>query len=99
MGQSLQNNSPRAATQVSNYRYKELMWLNRHPYLPAALLAMATLLIAGWPGLAVGFCWSTVAVWHATFSINSLAHVIGRQRYVTGDQVEEQLAAGAADNG
>ena len=86
MGQSLQNNSPRAATQVSNYRYKELMWLNRHPYLPAALLAMATLLIAGWPGLAVGFCWSTVAVWHATFSINSLAHVIGRQRYVTGDQ-------------
>jgi stearoyl-CoA desaturase (delta-9 desaturase) len=27
-----------------------------------------------------------VAVWHATFSINSLAHLIGRPRYVTGDQ-------------
>ena len=67
-------------------RYKELVWLNHQPYLPAALLAMTTWLIAGWPGLAVGFCWSTVAVWHATFSINSLAHVIGRQRYVTGDQ-------------
>jgi stearoyl-CoA desaturase (Delta-9 desaturase) len=67
-------------------RYKELVWLDRHPYLPAALLAILTWLIAGWPGLAVGFCWSTVAVWHATFSINSLAHVIGRQRYVTGDQ-------------
>ena len=67
-------------------RYRELVWLDRHPYLPAALLAIMTWLIAGWPGLVVGFCWSTVAVWHATFSINSLAHVVGRQRYVTGDQ-------------
>jgi len=67
-------------------RYKELMWLDRHPYLPAALLAMTTWLIAGLPGLVVGFCWSTVVLWHATFCINSLAHVIGRQRYVTGDQ-------------
>jgi stearoyl-CoA desaturase (delta-9 desaturase) len=67
-------------------RYKELVWLDRQPYLPAALLAGATWLIAGWPGLAIGFCWSTVAVWHVTFSINSLAHVVGRQRYVTGDQ-------------
>ena len=67
-------------------RYKELMWLDRHPYLPAALLGTATWLIAGWPGLVVGFCWSTVALWHATFCINSLAHVAGRQRYVTGDQ-------------
>lgn len=67
-------------------RYKELLWLDRQPYLPAALLALATWLIAGLPGLAIGFCCSTVAVWHATFSINSLAHVVGRQRYVTGDQ-------------
>jgi stearoyl-CoA desaturase (delta-9 desaturase) len=42
-------------------------------------------LIAGWPGLVVGFCWSTVAVWHVTFSINSIAHVAGRQSYITGD--------------
>ena len=67
-------------------RYKELVWLNRQPYLPAAVLAAVTWLIAGWPGLAIGFCCSTVVLWHATFSINSLAHVIGRQRYVTGDQ-------------
>jgi stearoyl-CoA desaturase (Delta-9 desaturase) len=67
-------------------RYKELIWLDRHRYLPAVLLASAAWLIAGWPGLAIGFCWSTVAVWHATFCINSLAHVVGRRRYVTGDQ-------------
>ena len=29
--------------------------------------------------------WSTVLVYHATFCINSLAHVHGRKRYVTGD--------------
>ena len=33
----------------------------------------------------VGFLWSTVLVYHATFCINSLAHVHGRRRYVTGD--------------
>jgi stearoyl-CoA desaturase (delta-9 desaturase) len=64
----------------------ELVWLERHSYLPVAALALLTWLIAGWPGLAIGFCWSTVAVWHVTFSINSLSHLIGRQPYVTGDQ-------------
>lgn len=67
-------------------RFPELRWLDRHPYLPAVALAAVTFLLAGWPGLVVGFCWSTVLVWHATFSINSLAHVIGRRRYVTGDE-------------
>ncbi|WP_313981978.1 acyl-CoA desaturase [Iodidimonas nitroreducens] len=43
-------------------------------------------LLAGWSGLVVGFFWSTVALWHATFFINSLAHVHGNQRYLTGDQ-------------
>lgn len=66
-------------------RYPELRWLNRHPYFPAAVLAAIAWLVAGWPGLVFGFCWSTVAVWHATFTINSLAHLIGRRRYVTGD--------------
>ena len=42
-------------------------------------------LIGGWSGLVVGFVWSTVLLYHATFCINSLAHVHGRKRYVTGD--------------
>ncbi len=33
----------------------------------------------------VGFLWSTVLVYHATFCINSVAHVYGRSRYVTAD--------------
>jgi len=67
-------------------RYKDLVWLNRHPYLPAILLGVASWAIAGWPGLVIGFGWSTVVLWHATFSINSLAHLVGRRHYVTGDQ-------------
>ena len=33
-----------------------------------------------------GFFISTVALYHGTYAINSLAHVFGRQRYRTGDQ-------------
>jgi stearoyl-CoA desaturase (delta-9 desaturase) len=66
-------------------QYPELTWLERHPYLPAAVVATLTFLIAGWAGLVVGFFWSTVALYHGTFFINSLAHVHGTQRYVTGD--------------
>jgi len=66
-------------------RYPELMWLHKYELVPAVLLAALCYLIAGWPGLVVGFVWSTVLVYHATFCINSLAHVSGTKRYVTGD--------------
>ena len=66
-------------------KYPELVWLDRHPYFPATILGIASWLIAGWSGLVVGFVWSTVLLYHGTFFINSLAHVHGTQRYVTGD--------------
>jgi stearoyl-CoA desaturase (Delta-9 desaturase) len=66
-------------------RYPELMWLHRHELVPGIALGAICLLIGGWSGLVVGFFWSTVLVYHATFCINSLAHVRGRKRYVTGD--------------
>ncbi len=66
-------------------RYPELRLLDRFELAPAALLAGLCVLAAGWPGLVVGFLWSTVAVYHSTFCINSLAHIHGRRRYVTGD--------------
>lgn len=65
--------------------YPELMWLHRLELLPAAALAGLCFIAAGWSGLVVGFLWSTVLLYHATFCINSLAHVHGRKRYVTGD--------------
>ena len=66
-------------------RYPELMWLHRLELLPAIALGALCFLVAGWSGLVVGFFWSTVLVYHATFCINSLAHVLGSKRYVTGD--------------
>jgi stearoyl-CoA desaturase (delta-9 desaturase) len=66
-------------------KYPELLFLHWFEQLPTVLMAAACYLIAGWPGLVVGFLWSTVLVYHATFCINSLAHVSGRKRYVTGD--------------
>ena len=66
-------------------KFPELMWLHRYEQLPAFVLAVVCLAVAGWPGLIVGFFWSTVAVYHGTFSINSLAHLVGKRRYVTGD--------------
>ncbi|HVN02140.1 MAG TPA: acyl-CoA desaturase [Caulobacteraceae bacterium] len=66
-------------------RFPELVWLDRFELAPAALAALACFVLAGWPGLVVGFMWSTVLVYHATFCINSLAHVRGSRRYVTGD--------------
>jgi stearoyl-CoA desaturase (delta-9 desaturase) len=34
----------------------------------------------------VGFFLSTVILYHCTFLINSVAHVVGKKRYVTGDE-------------
>ena len=66
-------------------RFPELRLLHKCEILPAVALAGLSFLIAGWSGLVVGFFWSTVLVYHATFCINSLAHVRGSKRYVTGD--------------
>lgn len=65
--------------------YPELMLLHKFETLPALAMAGLCFLIAGWSGLVVGFLWSTVLLYHATFCINSLAHVHGSKRYVTGD--------------
>jgi stearoyl-CoA desaturase (Delta-9 desaturase) len=66
-------------------RYPELIWLDRYALVPPIMLAVLCLLLGGWSGLVVGFFWSTVIVYHATFCVNSLAHVSGATRYVTGD--------------
>lgn len=73
-------------------RYPEIAWLHRHELVPPIVLAVLCFLVAGWSGLVVGFFWSTVLVYHATFCINSLAHVHGRKRYVTGDDSRNNWA-------
>ncbi len=79
------NSKPNAETVRDLTQYRELVILNKTNYAPAFLLGFVVWLWGGWPMLVVGFFWSTVAVYHGTFAINSLAHVWGSQRYLTGD--------------
>jgi stearoyl-CoA desaturase (Delta-9 desaturase) len=73
-------------TKIADFaRQPELMWLHKYELVPPLVLASVCYGVGGWPGLVVGFFWSTVLVYHATFCINSLAHVSGRRRYVTAD--------------
>ena len=66
-------------------KYPELRFLNRYDWIGPWLLGGVSYLIAGWPGLLFGFFFSTVLVWHGTFTVNSLAHVMGRRRFATED--------------
>ena len=66
-------------------RYPELEWLNRYHFVAPLSLAVLCYLVGGFPGLVWGFAVSTTLLWHATYSINSLAHVWGTRRYETGD--------------
>lgn len=83
------------ATEVDAIRdfakYPELRFLNRHDWIAPWTLGLACWLVGGWSGLVVGFFWSTVLLWHTTFSINSLAHVFGRRRYDTPDTSRNSL--------
>jgi stearoyl-CoA desaturase (delta-9 desaturase) len=67
-------------------RYPELRWLDRWHLVPTVLLAAGLFAWGGAPALFWGYFASTVLLWHCTFFINSLAHVLGRQRYETGDE-------------
>ena len=73
-------------------RFPELRFVDRFHLLFPAALATGLFLAGGWPALLWGFFVSTAALWHATFAINSLAHVLGRRRYATGDDSRNSLA-------
>lgn len=66
-------------------KYPELRWLNKYDFVAPWALGIASYFIAGWSGVVIGFFLSTVLLWHATFTVNSLAHVFGRRRYATED--------------
>jgi stearoyl-CoA desaturase (delta-9 desaturase) len=71
--------------------YPELRFLERFSWIGPAMLAAFCLLVGGWGGLVIGFFLSTVLLWHATFLVNSMAHVIGRRRFATPDTSRNSL--------
>ena len=72
-------------------KYPELRWLNKYWAVPPAALATVCFLIAGWPGLFIGFFGSTVLLWHNTFLINSLTHIWGTKRFDTTYQSRNNM--------
>ncbi|MBI3784339.1 MAG: acyl-CoA desaturase [Deltaproteobacteria bacterium] len=85
-------------------RFPELRFLNRYHLMTPLSLAIA-LFLTGYalehnlPGLRTsgsqlliwGFFVSTTLVYHATFTINSLAHVFGTRRFETSDSSRNNL--------
>jgi stearoyl-CoA desaturase (delta-9 desaturase) len=83
-------------------RFPELIWIERWSLISPALLGTATfalgkvLAAAGRPTSGVqmlvwGFFISTVLLYHGTYTINSLSHVFGSQRFQTGDDSRNNL--------
>ena len=79
-------------------RYPELRFIDRQHLLGPAILALGTLGLGAWlerahPQLGTsaaqmfvwGFVVSTVVLYHATYTINSLSHRFGSRRFETGD--------------
>ncbi len=79
-------------------KFPELRFLDRFDIIVPILFALAIFLLGewlenaaprlntdGWQLLVWGFVISTVALYHGTFTVNSLAHVWGKRRYATRD--------------
>ena len=85
-------------------KYLELRLLDRFDVIVPTILAVSIYLFGsflesayphlntnGWQLLVWGFAISTVALYHATFTVNSLAHVWGKRRYATKDHSRNNL--------
>lgn len=80
-------------------KFPELQFLDRFDSLIPIVFAVIIFILGeslahyaphlgtdGWQLLLWGFVISTVALYHATFTVNSVAHVWGSRRYATRDQ-------------
>jgi stearoyl-CoA desaturase (delta-9 desaturase) len=87
-------------------KYPELVWLNKYHHVPPLLLAIGVTALGAWVNggsvllmfssaglstLLIGFFLSTVLLYHGTFSINSIMHKFGTQRYESGDESRNSL--------
>ena len=99
-----ENFAPRTALVADLARYPELRFLDRYDALVPLLLALSLYASGEWcavyfPALATsgaqlvvwGLCISTVVLYQATFTINSLAHRFGWRRYATRDGSRNNL--------
>lgn len=80
-------------------KFPELRWLDRNHYIAPIALGIALFALGAWlqgvhPALGtsggqlvvVALFWSTTALYHLTFAVNSLGHLYGSRRYDTDDE-------------
>lgn len=85
-------------------KYPEIRWIGKYhgfaPFILATLIfffgsfletAAPSLHTNGLQMLCWGFFTSTTILYHGTFSINSLAHVVGKKRFETGDNSKNSM--------
>lgn len=85
-------------------KFPELRFIERNHLIAPIMLAVGTYFLGTYLGvhypslhtsgmqmLVWGFCISTTLLYHGTFTINSLAHLIGKKRFKTGDDSRNSL--------
>ncbi|MEM9024522.1 MAG: acyl-CoA desaturase [Bacteroidota bacterium] len=86
-------------------KFRELSWLNKYHLVPGLVLMLVVWFVGGWvnggsaatafshgvSSMLIGFFLSTAILFHGTFSINSLMHMIGKQRYKVDDESRNSL--------
>jgi stearoyl-CoA desaturase (Delta-9 desaturase) len=66
-------------------RYPELRWLDRNHWVRPAAFALFVWAVGGFPAFVWGYLLATVLLYHATFAINSAAHICGSRPFATAD--------------
>jgi stearoyl-CoA desaturase (delta-9 desaturase) len=66
-------------------RFPELRWLDRHHWVPTLTYGALIAGIGGFDAFAWAYVLSTVLLYHATFAINSVAHLWGTRDFDTSD--------------
>lgn len=85
-------------------KFPELRFLDRFDYVAPVVLGVGMFLLGmmleawwpslgtnGWQMLVWGFLVSTLICYHLTYSINSVAHVLGKRRFKTNDESRNNL--------
>jgi stearoyl-CoA desaturase (Delta-9 desaturase) len=84
---STKNNDDVDLNEIRDFsQYWELRLLERFHWAPAVLLAGLCYLVGGWSGVVWGAIISTVLLYHGTFLVNSVCHLLGRRRFQTTDE-------------
>lgn len=81
------------------HKYPELWWLDKYDWLPGVVTAVFCYAVGGVSGFFWGFLLGTVLLYHATFCVNSVCHLIGYRRFETTDRSRNNFLVAIATMG